>query len=315
MLRPMVRLATVLGVTTALIATAHAEPLPPCDERAEAEQAYRAGADALREARYNDAARKFAEADERCPHEIALDEAMRAVLRADNPILCMELAQRAERRGVLPERRAELDDSCGDRVGRILVVCPGATCRASVDGVPVRLHEEVTALVGRRIVDLSVDGGPMVPHPVDVRPGTVARVPTSPSPAAPAVSPDPASPAPTGTTTGDASSTTSSGLHPAIFFVGLGLTAVAGGVLTWSAVDTLDRNDAFKSDPNPTTRGAGTEAQLRTNALIGVTAALGVATAITAIFTDWGGENDGVTATMTVDPRGRGAFATWRAAF
>jgi hypothetical protein len=312
----MLRLVSTLFMATAVMvtaetATAQSAPLPPCAERTAASEAYLAGAEALRQARYNDAARKFGEADERCPHDVALDEAMRAVVRADNPILCMQLVERATRRGILPERRAELSTACGQRVGRLLVVCPGATCRASVDGAPVRLHEELPALVGRRIVDLSVDGGPVVPHAVEVRAGAVTRVPNAGSAAAAAT------PAPE-TAVGDADEGTeaeSDGLHPAVFYVGVGLTAVAGSVLAWSAIDTSNRNDAFKDEPDPDTRQAGMDAQLRTNAMIGVTAAVAVGTAITALFTDWGGGDTGATATMVVDPRGRGVFAAWRATF
>jgi hypothetical protein len=64
------------------------------------------------------------------------------------------------------------------------------------------------------------------------------------------------------------------------------LTAVAGGVLVWSAVDTKDKYDTFHAAQPPTLvmQEDGLAAKLRTNIFVGVTAALGVATAAIGIF-------------------------------
>ncbi len=84
-------------------------------------------------------------------------------------------------------------------------------------------------------------------------------------------------------------------LGPALFFVGLSLTAISGGVLAWSGVDTLNNpgTDVVKQKcvglgetcPEYQT---GRNAQLRTNILIGVTAGLGVLTGVIGLFlTQW----------------------------
>lgn len=90
------------------------------------------------------------------------------------------------------------------------------------------------------------------------------------------------------------------GITPVVFIVGAGLTAVAGGVLIWSGIDTLTANDNytryFSESPSPNVPEAeglynsALDAQTRTNVLIGVTAALAATTVVLAIFTDWDGD-------------------------
>lgn len=89
------------------------------------------------------------------------------------------------------------------------------------------------------------------------------------------------------------------GITPVVFIVGAGLTAVAGGILIWSGIDTLTANDNYvlaAGLPDATVGlveplyNSAVEAQLRTNVLVGVTAALAATTVILAIFTDWDGD-------------------------
>jgi hypothetical protein len=86
------------------------------------------------------------------------------------------------------------------------------------------------------------------------------------------------------------------GLHPAFFGVGLALTAVAGGVLVWSGVDTLQnpgpdrvRQACAGQGPDCPEYKLGLENQLRTNILIGATAGTGAITVLLAVFTRWRG--------------------------
>ncbi len=82
---------------------------------------------------------------------------------------------------------------------------------------------------------------------------------------------------------------------PAVFFVGLGLTAVSGGILAWSGVDTINNPGADVVKQKCVGQGEscpeyqdGLAKQLRTNILIGVTAGLGALTLVTGIFlTQW----------------------------
>jgi hypothetical protein len=92
-------------------------------------------------------------------------------------------------------------------------------------------------------------------------------------------------------------------LPPTAFWVGVGLTAVLGGTTIWSGIDTKNNpgadavRDACKtvdssgahSDNCNTLYNQGRSNQTRTNVLLGVTAGVGVATAVVgAFFTDWG---------------------------
>jgi hypothetical protein len=82
-----------------------------------------------------------------------------------------------------------------------------------------------------------------------------------------------------------------------VFFVGAGLTAVLGGVTVWSGIDTVKNPGADRVKDECGTQGEscalyqqGRSKQRRTNVLIGVTAGVGVATALIGVLaTDWSG--------------------------
>ena len=86
------------------------------------------------------------------------------------------------------------------------------------------------------------------------------------------------------------------GVSPIVFWAGVGATGVAGVVTIWSGIDTVNNPGADKvkaecaqGDENCKYYKDGRSAQLRTNVLIGVTSALGVATAAVGLFAiDWG---------------------------
>ncbi len=97
----------------------------------------------------------------------------------------------------------------------------------------------------------------------------------------------------------------SGGITPAVFITSLVLTAAAGAMLVWSGLDTLAINDDYETAASEEREMGnlsfprasalledGQRAEKRTNALIGVTAGLGAITLLTAIFTDWGGNDD-----------------------
>jgi hypothetical protein len=88
-------------------------------------------------------------------------------------------------------------------------------------------------------------------------------------------------------------STSSKGLSPVFFWTGVGLTAVAAGVTVWSGLDTQSAADDYKKNPTQEGLDDGQSLEMRTNVLIGVTAALAVGTGVVGIFfTDWGGSSE-----------------------
>ena len=100
-------------------------------------------------------------------------------------------------------------------------------------------------------------------------------------------------------------------IHPAFFFVGLALTAGAGGTTIWSGIDTI--NDPGADRVREECAGQGEACQLyqdgqakevRTNALIGATAGLAAITVILGAVSDWGGsdtEPDSAADTTRID--------------
>jgi hypothetical protein len=97
---------------------------------------------------------------------------------------------------------------------------------------------------------------------------------------------------------------------PAVFFVALGLTAVSGGILAWSGVDTINNPGADVVKQKCVGQGEscpeyqdGLGKQLRTNVLIGVTAGLGALTLVTGIFlTQWSSPKKSAPTTGFVRP-------------
>jgi hypothetical protein len=89
------------------------------------------------------------------------------------------------------------------------------------------------------------------------------------------------------------------GLPPMVFYVGLGATAVLGGVTTWSGIDTVNnpgadtiRNCKLSPPECDALYQEGVAHQTRTNELIGVTSVVGVTTGIIALFfTNWGDDS------------------------
>jgi hypothetical protein len=85
----------------------------------------------------------------------------------------------------------------------------------------------------------------------------------------------------------------SSGVSPAVFWIGTALTAGAGALTWWSGKETLSARDEYEE--NPTRKGYedGVDLERRTNLLIGATALLGATTIGIGLFaTDWGGSSE-----------------------
>lgn len=91
-----------------------------------------------------------------------------------------------------------------------------------------------------------------------------------------------------------------SGWSPTVFWIGVGATGVATAATVWSGVDTLNspgedriKEGCAERDTSCDLYQEGLANQRRTNVLLGVTAGLGVATALVgALLTDWGGDDE-----------------------
>lgn len=94
---------------------------------------------------------------------------------------------------------------------------------------------------------------------------------------------------------------------PAVFFVGLGLTAVSGGILIWSGIDTINnpgadtvRQQCVGQGPSCPQYQQGLASQTRTNVLIGVTGGLGLLTFVSVFLTQWSSPKHEATAARVV---------------
>jgi hypothetical protein len=96
--------------------------------------------------------------------------------------------------------------------------------------------------------------------------------------------------------------TPSGRLAPVWFWGAAGLTAVSGVAAIISGVDTLDRQSEYRSVPTRARYEAGQDSELRTNVLIGSTAALLVASGVLYAFTDFEGDEEQVSPSLTATP-------------
>jgi hypothetical protein len=293
--------AAILAVWIVALGGALSSPAFAGDPEA-ARKAYDKASEAFARKSYAEAAAGFSIADSLEPNPVALDSALKAAVLADDPVLAMQLVERAESRP--KDARVEASakkarDKLASRAGRLSVTCPDERgCSAKLAGVALELGKRVWVRPGLQRVEVAIEGATTA-HAVDVPAGgTTDFVPPAPpratTPAPTPMPPGPAAQAPqqqpmpppidrrTPPPEGDR------GISPAWFVVGAVATAALAGVTIWSGVDTLDRHDAFL-DGDDAEKEAGQDAQLRTNLLLGGTLLSAAGTAITGIFVDWGG--------------------------
>jgi hypothetical protein len=276
----------------------------------QAHQAYERGTTAYRRKDYATAAREYAAADALSPNPTALQAALDAAVLADDPVLGMQLLDRARgtpRSDALLSTMMVAEKRFAARTGRVRFACSSAPCLATIDGaavdpasatvVRVGSHSVLLQLGGRattRVVTVGPDeivvveaatAGPQASQPVP----PPATVPVPPSQAA--ATPQPVMPPPQPV---DAPPPQSSGLSPVWFWAGAGATALTGGLAIASGVDTASKHSSFEQQCTSRPPGncaqlssAGQSAQERTNVLVGVTAFVGVATLACLPFVRW----------------------------
>lgn len=239
------------------------------------------------------AARAFAEADGLFPTPASLEGALESAMRADDPALGLELLDRSEGRSADASLRRTIEAARKrfvGRAGRLRFDCKGASrCLAAVDGAAISPQRPAYVRIGPHAVVLQRDGE-RLERLVEVSSGTVL-VGEEESPPKPA--PVVATPV-TGPVTSE--HTSSSGISPTWFWVGLGATAAVGAFTIASGIDAVNIHDRFEQRGcAPGAAGPvssvcsgihddGRSAELRTNVLFGVTGALAVATAAVGIF-------------------------------
>lgn len=280
--RPLRRALVVVA-----LALAGAPAAARADDPEAARAAYDRGAAAFEAHRYAEAAAELARADALAPNAVALTNAIKAAELADDPVLALTLADRAEQRpgageGVLAAAR-RVREKMAPRIGKLSIRCAAVRgCAVTVDAAPFPADHPRWIKAGAHAVEIAM-GAAVGRYTVSVEAGktldwsepsaAVAEPPAAPpKPIAAPPEPRRSEPPPP-----------PRGISPAWFAVGAGLTAVAGGFLIASGVDAMGKHSDYvafiTNDPAP-----GQRAQTRTNVLVGVTAALGVATAAVGVF-------------------------------
>jgi hypothetical protein len=285
-------------------ASALGQTEPSAADRAAAGEAYDRGTAALLAHEYARAASLFETAYRLAPSAPALIQAIRAYEHSENELRAASLALRlealyAEDRQAARQARLTLSHASGLYL-HVIAACDAA-CTVELDGTLEDYSAFFVDPSSPHSVRVSFDTGvapaqstsgaagetqtlsftrPAAPPPPPVDDVAVLEVPVEPVHEAP----PPAS----------------SGIHPAVFITMAALTAAAGGVLIWSAVDMYGGVPAYQANPTPAALQDGQSRELRTDVMWGVTGALAATSVVLAIFTDWGGSAVSDTQSPTV---------------
>lgn len=317
----MKRLAAVSVGAMICAFSAAALAQPSADDVKRAGDEFEAGRRAYKDREWVAAAEHFEAADRFAPAAVSLELAIRARDKARQLERAATLAalaldrhpteaKLAELAGPILQRadkelfrvRVQCEPDCDLVVGTKLV--HGAAAARRTLFVAAGQHEIRAGWSGGRSASETVSakkGGKAElqfeappeetkPTPVATKPEVRANGTTSQRRADPAPGPD----------RGTKDVESGSGLPPAVFFVGAGLTVVAGAATVWSGLDT--QNNPGPDAVREGCAGQGTDCELyqdgldrqrRTNVLIGVTAGLGVVSGVIGAFlTDWSGGSD-----------------------
>ena len=270
---------------------------------------------------YSRAAELFEVAYQAAPSPAALRSAIRNRDMSGQTVRAATLALRALEKYPSDQETRQLAESVlansTSRLARVRVRC-NEPCLIVTDGglVSDTPSESLEFFVstGPHTLEAQWSGRPSVTRPIEGAPGAILTFDLAAPAEAPPPEAKPAEPAESVVLGGPVApapaadrprSSASSGLPPAVFWVGTGLTVIAGGVLTWSGLDTLSKRDEYEKDPTRERYDAGLDLERRTNILAAVTGGLGISTLAIGLFaTDWGGD-----ASVSALPSGGVAFS------
>lgn len=274
--------------------------------RATAAAAYDQGQRAFEARDFNAAADFFETANRAAPSAQAVIQAIRAHRGAATPThearaatLALSLLSRYPTDTRITGYAYRVIDELTPRLGRVQVRCQGCDLSIDQQGSEYSVFVEpgghdVVASWGERVVNRRIEVAAGQTLPLEFSPPIspiVLPPPTAPT-TAPAPAPQPVVeaapvPSPTPAPVEVDAQPRARGVHPALFVTTLVATLGLGGALAWSALDTLSGRDAYVQNPTQEGLDDGRARELRTNVLIGATAAMGVTTILVAGFTRW----------------------------
>lgn len=302
------------GATVSLVspfvseAQAQENRAPTPDEMRQAGAAYDRAVAARAAGDFSQAATLYETADRLAPSAQALGNAVRAHREANTPAhnaraatLALRMIVRLADRPPLVTYATGVINELSPGLTRVDVQCQG--CSLTVDQ-HIALYNEFFVEPGMHTVVAGWSDNRVRSHAFTARPGGTENVRLSPPDATPAVTPPGPGTGP-GTGPGPGGETTGPEIGPGVVtpppsrggipipatVAALGVTAVLGGVLIWSGLDTLAGVPAYMNNPTPMALADGQGRELRTNVLIGAVSVAGAATVVMAIFTRRGGSS------------------------
>lgn len=274
------------------------KPAPSAERIKSAAAEYDAGRRAFTDGKFEDAAVHFENAYHDAPNAQTLRNAIRARKQAGSLARAATLAIIAQQsyaddeptQQIVKETLAE----AGPKLFRLSVTCD-QDCGVAADGRVVSIEDAKRFTVflqpGPHSVVVSWPGDRSKSLDVKAREGQALEQ----SFVAP---PMPVAKNPNGTIGGGTTLTeqpSNKPFGPAIFITLASLTAVSGGILIWSGIDTINnpgvdavRQACASNQPNcQTLYQQGLDSQTRTNVLIGVTGGLGLLAFVSVFLTQW----------------------------
>lgn len=286
--------ATVLGSTGARAD----EPVITPDRIKAAEEEYDAGRRAYLAEQWEPAALHFENAFRDAPRSQVLRNAIRSRQKAGQLARAATLADLAKKRYAADQQTRELAEEVLAEAGRKLhearITC-SEECAVAADGKIASLEDGKSFALylepGPHALSFSFAKGRHVERTLEAKPGAHDDLAIEAPPA-----PKEGDPPPPKTEAPPVTVAPSSGLPPAVFYVGLGLTVAAGAATIISGVATLSspgkdavRDGCVGQGESCELYKSGLAGEVRTNVGLGITAGAAVGTALIGIFlTDWG---------------------------
>ena len=305
--------ASRLGFLVAAVALAWGRPSaagPSAEDIKAAAAEFDQGKQSFKARAWAEAAEHFEAADARAPSAVALELAIRARDKAGQLDRAATLAELGLARhagdAALKKTAAPILERARKELHALRVGCRPA-CELVVGTTIVHggATDQRTAYLAPGDAQISASWPGRRPQVTTVKASAGGKseadfVPPADAPE-PTVASKPPPPAVTVVPARDPAADDRSGLPPIVFYVGAGLTVIAGGVTIWSGLDTQNNPGADTVREQCAGQGTscpayqdGLDRQNRTNILLGVTAGLAVTSGVIGVlFTDWSGKPKG----------------------
>ena len=298
------RLRALLAVSLISAASSHlafaGDKSAPSAERIKSAAAeYDAGRRAFTDGKFEDAAVHFENAYHDAPNAQTLRNAIRARKQAGQLARAATLAIVAQQnysddeptQQIVKETLAE----AGPKLFKLSVSCD-QDCGVAADGRVVSLEDakrfSIFLQPGPHSVVVSWPGDRSKSLDVKAREGQALEQSFVAPPMPVVQNPNPNIGG--GTTTTLTEQPSNKPFGPAVFITLLSLTAISGGILVWSGIDTINNPGTQAVKDGCVGQGEscplyqqGLQAQTRTNVLIGVTGGLGLLTFVSVFLTQW----------------------------